>query len=239
MKFWQRIPIFFFAMSLALPLQAEPVFDLNAFKGGKVYYQPGFSFLGTSDLNQNLELNGFSAMSSTFLSQNFGAQVVLDRIILGASGTLLNGFSTASAENGTLQASGGHGLFQVGYMLYSENGFSIYPILGIGSGSVKLSGTKALNEVFDISATNPINSIESSQIVLDLGIGADYLVDFNADPGHASGVLVGLRAGYLLIPSPNQWSANGQILAGRLPNFNTQGLYLNLSLGGGSLRSEF
>jgi len=41
-----------------------------------------------------------------------------------------------------------------------------------------------------------------------------------------------------LVPSPNQWSANGQILAGNLPNFNTQGLYLSLSLGAGSLRSN-
>lgn len=239
MKSWLSIPLCLLTICLSLPAQAQPAFDLDAFKGGKLYYQPGFSFLGTSNLNPSLELHGFQPMSGTFVSHNFGAQVVLDRIILGASGTVLNGFTVASSQNGTLQASGGHGLFQVGYILFAENGFSLYPILGLGSGSVKLAGSQALNEVFEISNSKPINSIESSQIVLDLGIGMDYLVDFNADPDYESGVLVGLRAGYLLIPSPNQWSANGQTLAGRLPDFNTQGFYLNLSLGGGSLRSSF
>lgn len=215
---------------------AQPAFDLEAFKGGKVYYQPGFSFLNTGPLNQTLEGNGFGAYSPFFIAQGGGAHLVLDKILIGASGFGLNGFTATSTQGNSLQISGGYGLFNLGYLIWSEGGFSLYPMLGIGSGSVKINSNQPLNTLLGLSTSNQVSTLESSQVVLDFGLGADYLVDFNADPEHQSGVLVGLRLGYTLIPSPAQWVANGQAVGGRLPELNTQGFYLGLTLGAGSIR---
>ncbi|HEY9842770.1 MAG TPA: hypothetical protein V6D23_20055 [Candidatus Obscuribacterales bacterium] len=220
------------------PALAEPSFNLDVWQGAKVYYQPGFAFLDTGALNQSIAPSGYANYSGTFLSQGGGVQVILDRIVIGGSGYSLNGFRTASGKGDTLGVSSGYGLLNLGYVIFKEQNFSLYPILGIGSGSVRLSSSEALNKLFGFVSSSDVFDLQSSQVVLDLGLGADYLLDFNGDPNHASGLLVGLKLGYVFVPSPPQWESGGRPVGGSVPNLNAQGPYLSLSLGVGTQREQ-
>ncbi|PKL76623.1 MAG: hypothetical protein CVV27_09320 [Candidatus Melainabacteria bacterium HGW-Melainabacteria-1] len=221
---------------LSAPVQAQPDINLDVWQGAKLYYQPGFSFLDTGPLNQVLAPNTYANHSGTFLSQGGGGQILLDRIVIGAAGYSLNGFRSSSAGGDTLSVSAGHGLFQLGYVLVREEGLTVYPLLGIGSGSVRLRSSGALNKLFGFNSSADVFEMQSAQVVLDLGLGADYLLDFNGDPEHASGLLVGLKLGYVFIPSPPQWEAGGRPIGGAVPNLNAQGPYLSLTLGLGTQR---
>lgn len=224
----------------ATPASAEPNLNWEVFQGAKVWYDPGFSFLDTAAFNGAIANQGYNNLSSVFISQGGGAHIILDRIILGGSGMGLNGFRSANSAGDVLGVSGGYGLFNLGYMVYQENNFNLYPVLGIGSGHISVSGSGSLNKVFGLSGSEDITRIDSNQVVLDIGIGADYLIDFNADAGNASGLLVGLKLGYLFVPSPTQWEANRRLVGGsNLPNLSNQGLYFNLILGAGTQRTGF
>ncbi|PIQ23350.1 hypothetical protein COW36_08385 [bacterium (Candidatus Blackallbacteria) CG17_big_fil_post_rev_8_21_14_2_50_48_46] len=237
-RLW-ALGISFALLSFTSQAQAEPSFNLEVFQGAKAWYSPGFSFLDTSSFNGATATQGYTNLSGTFLSQGGGAHLILDRIILGGSGYALSGFRTANATGEILSVNGGYGLFNLGYLVYSDQNFSLYPMLGIGSGNISVSGSSSLNKLFGLSSTEEISRMDSNQVVLDIGLGADYMIDFNGDPANASGLLVGLKLGYLFVASPTQWEANRRILGGtNLPNLSNQGLYFNLTLGGGTQRSQ-
>lgn len=224
------------ALLLGQPASAEPSFNLDVWNGAKLFYQPGFSFLDTNALNQAIAPASYSNYSGTFLSQGGGIQVILDRIIIGGAGYSLNGFRTSSSQGQTLGVTSGFGVFNLGYVLWRDQNFSLYPILGVGSGSTRLTSSEALNKLFSFNSSTDVFDMQSSQIILDLGLGADYLLDFNGDPQHASGLLVGLKLGYIFVPSPPQWEAGGKPVGGSIPNLNSQGPYVSISLGIGTQR---
>lgn len=218
---------------------AQPTLNLDAWNGVKAYYQPGFSFANTGTLSQIMFDNGFSGYSSTFISHGGGAHIILSKIILGGSGYGLTGFRTASDNGSTLSVGGGYGLLNVGYQLFTSNGFSLYPMLGIGGGGMSINSSIPLNKLFGLRTSGDIYTMETSQVVLDLGLAADYLIDFNGDPDEDSGVLVGVKLGFIFVPSPAQWQSNRQILGGSLlPAISAQGPYFSLSLGGGTQRGR-
>lgn len=221
---------------LSVPAQAEPEFNLDVWQGAKVFYQPGFSFLDTGALNQAIAPQAYGNFSGTFLSQGGAIQVMFDRILIGGAGYGLSGFRAASASGQTLSVSSGYGLFQLGYVVLREQGFSVYPMLGVGSGSVKMTGSEPLNKLFGFTSNSDVFDLQTSQVLLDIGVGSDYLIDFNGDPAHASGLVVGLKLGYLLVLSPPQWETAGRPVGGSVPNLNAQGPYLSLSLGFGTQR---
>lgn len=225
-------------LGMLAPAQAQPSLDLDVWQGAKAYYQPGFSILDTGPLNQVLAPNNYANFSGFFLSQGGGIQVVLDRIVIGAAGYGLNGFRSSTAGGDSLGVSSGFGLFQLGYVILREQRFSLYPILGIGSGSTRITSSAPLNKVFAFTSSSDLFDMQSSQVVLDLGLGADYLLDFNGDPNHASGLVVGLKLGYVFIPSPPQWESAGRPVGGAVPNLNAQGPYLSISLGIGTEREH-
>ena len=237
-----KAPLLSLLTSLALwlsPLaQAQPSFNPEVFQGVRGWYTPGFTLLDSASFNAATTDAGYGNLSPVFISQGGGAHVILDRIILGAAFQNSSGFRTVNAKGEALAVQGGHGLFQLGYLLVNSGPFSLYPVLGIGSGSTSIRATGALNTLFGLSRTEAIEQIDSTQVLLDLGLGADYMIDFNGDTTQASGLLVGLRAGYLWVASPPQWESGRQIISGsRLPQLNQQGLYLQLTLGAGTQRS--
>lgn len=228
------------SLLLSLSASAEPNLNWDVFQGAKAWYDPGFSFLDTTAFNGAIANQGYNNLSNVFISQGGGAHLILDRIILGGSGMGLNGFRSANAAGDVLGVSGGYGLFNLGYMVYQDQNFNLYPVLGIGSGHLSVSGSGSLNKVFGLSGSEDVSRIDSNQVVLDIGIGADYLIDFNADSANATGLLVGLKLGYLFVPSPTQWEANRRLVGGtNLPNLSNQGLYFNLILGAGTQRTGF
>lgn len=222
----------------ALPAAAEPAFNFDVWEGAKAYYQPGFSFLDTNSLNQLIAPAGYANYSNTFLTQGGGAQVILDRIVIGGSGFGLSGFRAASGKGETLAVSGGYGLLNLGYVIVRQKNFSLYPMIGIGSGGVKINASEALNKLFGFTSGSDVFELQSSQIVMDIGLGADYLIDFNADRKLATGLDVGLKLGYVFVPSPPQWESAGRPVGGSVPNLNTQGVYLSISLGLGAQRER-
>lgn len=218
--------------------QVEPLINLDVWERAQVFYSPGFAFLDTSPLNQPLGVEGFSPYSGTFISQGGGALINFNGIVIGGSGYGLTGFRSANSAGDTLYVEGRYGLFHLGYEIFSENGFHVYPLLGIGSGSVSVTSSQPLGGIFGFQNAPDATRMDSSQVVLDLALAADYLIDFNANPELATGLLVGLKLGYLFVPSPPQWEANRQVLGGSLPNLNVGGLYVQLMLGAGAGRKE-
>lgn len=213
--------------------------DLDALQGLKFYYEPGLAMLNTGPLSESLKKLDFPAHSPYFISQGGGGFLLLDQILIGGTAAGLTGFRTATSGGDTVQIQGGLGLFQLGYRLYSEAGFSLYPVIGFGSGNMSVSSSTPLNQAFGLQVNDDVYRMQTSQWLLDLGLGADYLVDFQAAPEQESGLLIGLKLGYLLVPSPPQWQTNSGIIGGeQVPAMNAQGPYIRLRLGLGTQRSS-
>lgn len=218
--------------------QITDIIDLDAFQGVKIFYEPGLSILDTGALNKTIQSLDFPEHSAYFISQGGGGFIQLDQLLLGATAASLSGFRTANASGETLQIQGGYGLFQIGYRIFAENGFSLYPVIGFGSGNMQISSTTPLNQAFGLKISEDVRSMQTSQWLLDLGLGADYLVNFQAQPGLETGLLIGLRTGYLLVPSPPQWQTNSGIIGGnQVPAMNSQGPYFRVRLGFGTQRT--
>ena len=151
----------FFAVCLilALFLLGSPIFGQQqgskaSEKGGVGYFLGGVGWL--------LE----SGNSSIVYSAGGGGHSITKRWILGGEG-----HSSFGPDN-----AGGYGFFNLGYLLLSGDSFLVYPLLGLGGGSMTREGSSSVSKC----------------ALLNPSVGFDFLVPVKNN----SGILVGLHAGY-------------------------------------------
>lgn len=210
--------------------QEEPTFEENQ---GRGYFMFGVHFLDIDDLNTRLASLGYAKFPTHFYTIGGGAHGILESgIVIGGEGHAL---LSQKETTGTFKTAlgGGYGFFNVGYVVYQQNDFTVYPLLGIGGGSVTMKITDSEAPLFDEVIGDPKRSTELSTggFLLDMAVGLDYLFQVGEDE-RDGGIMIGLRAGYTFSPSDSDWEMNGNEINGG-PDFGVTGPYVRLMIGGG------
>lgn len=200
---------------------------------GRGYFMFGAHFLDIDDLNARLSNLGYTEFPSYFYTIGGGGHGILESgIVIGGEGhALLNRKETTGTFNSSL--GGGYGFFNLGYAVYKQNDFTVYPLIGIGGGTVTMKITDSEAPLFDDVIADPKRTAELSTggFLLDLSVGMDYLFRVGTDEDEG-GFMFGLRAGYTFSPSDSDWKMNGNQINGG-PDFGVAGPYIRLMIGGG------
>jgi hypothetical protein len=103
--------------------------------------------------------------------------------------------------------SGKYGAINLGYLLHSKSSLNIYPLAGIGFGNVSLQIIENSALGFNETLDNPRrgSSLRRFNLLIDLGLGIDYLVTGNKDKRGKKGFSFGVRTGYSFAPYKHDW----------------------------------
>ncbi|MDI6791248.1 MAG: hypothetical protein QME81_00030 [bacterium] len=206
--------------------------------GGFMY---GLNRIDLGDLGTKLKASGFEEFEDNFTFYGGSGYGVAGehKIIIGGEG---GGFSqnaiSANQKGQKASLSGGYGLFNVGYIVFSKKNFRLFPLLGLGGGglSLKIWETTGSAPTFDkiLDGTEPKREVSMSTggLLFNLALGADYLLVFGGDKEGEGGLLFGLRAGYILSPGKADWEMEDVDVSGG-SDVRITGPYLRLVLGGG------
>ncbi|MFQ5868629.1 MAG: hypothetical protein ACE5JC_01880 [Candidatus Zixiibacteriota bacterium] len=220
-----------FLVSVAQGQETTPKAWKGEFRG---YLMIGWSPIDIDDFNDRLGSKGYSKHSDDFLSIGGGAHVIIKRIVLGGEGhALVVGNEEAIIPAGTFKTSlsGIYGFLNVGYLTYRQGDLHVYPLIGLGGGSMNL---KIGNAEFDEVLDNPRGNARLSSLgfLINLAVGADYFVELGESEKGNAGLVLGLRAGYTIAPTEGQWEAEGIQVSGG-PDVGITGPYIRLMIGGG------
>lgn len=214
--------------------QGEPT-DIEA---GRGFFQAGYMALDLGELNASLTAAGLPELDERVVSLGGAGFGVRGRLLIGGEGhALLGGDQTTADGSIEVGLSGGYGLFRLGYLLLGGEGFlDVYPMVGIGGGSMSVRITERSAPTFDDVLVDPQRSstLSTSMFLLDIGLGADYrfVVSEDDDEEGEGGVLVGVHAGYTLAPGDTEWTLDGINNVAGGPAARVEGFYLRLSIGG-------
>lgn len=220
---------------LAAPAAAQKDSDDTSYEDnqGRGYFMFGAHFLDIDDLNARLSHLGYRELPTHFYTIGGGAHGIMESgIVIGGEGhALLNRAETT----GTFKTSmgGGYGFFDLGYAVFARDALTVYPMLGIGGGSVTMRITDSEAPLFDEVIADPKRSAELTMggFLLDVSVGLDYLFRVGAEQTDG-GFMFGLRAGYTFSPSESNWKMNGNEINGG-PDFGITGPYVRVMVGGG------
>lgn len=233
MKFYQLVSLFLLLFALNIALSQENNTNENLY-GGAGYFMPGVQVLTLSNLNSKLESKGYPKISTSFTSVGGGGHAIIANFVVGGEGHGIIGKDVTN-DKYTLNLSGGYGIFDLGYVIFSKWGLNIYPMVGIGGSGLTLSITERTIPTFDEILDNPKGHIEmtTGSLLLHFAIGADYIVSFGGE-SPKGGVLIGLRAGLTYTPVAGDWKmADVKVASG--PETGLTGAYVRLKIGGGGV----
>ncbi|MBM4176006.1 MAG: hypothetical protein FJ213_07515 [Ignavibacteria bacterium] len=201
--------------------------------GGRGFFMLGWSMMNLDELNTKLENRGYSKLSDNFISFGGIGYGMIGSILLGGHGNALSGKEIVSGVYKT-SMSAAYGFFDLGYLLYSDGAINVYPLIGIGGGSMSLKIFENKILSFDEILDNPKRSVELSTggFLINAALGADYLFQLGEDERGKGGIAVGIRAGYIFAPLKGDWKMNEIEITGS-PNLGITGPYIQFMIGGG------
>ncbi|PSQ88166.1 MAG: hypothetical protein BRD30_07570 [Bacteroidetes bacterium QH_2_63_10] len=198
---------------------------------GAGFFAVGTQFTDLGPLNNRLADAGYPTFASETVSLGGGGYgVVANRLMLGGEG---HGLITADGtfEGRTVSVSGGYGLFTVGYLFRPTPKLRVYPQAGLGGGGLQLEiGSTGDADEFDDILENPNRSatVGQASLLVSLGGGLEYRF---GEPDGDGGVLLGLRAGYVISALNSDWQLDEDALGGG-PDATMQGPFIRLTIGG-------
>lgn len=221
-----------FVCVLAAPIPTAGA-DEALLRGGSGYVMIGGSVLDLGGLNVALEHGGYSRFPGSFLTAGIGGHTFIGHLILGVEGQRLTERRGANAGLKTA-LSGSCGFFDIGYIAYSGGGFVIYPLLGVGAGSInmKITGREAAS--FGEVLADPERSarLQTSGFLMHLALGADRWLG-RAGRNGRRGFFMGIRGGYVFAPVKGAWELERMEIEGG-PKVGWTGPYIRVSIGVGS-----
>ena len=230
----KRISLWVLAAAAILAL-ADPGWARDG-GGGMGYFAFGWRQVDVDELNVVLKGKGYPAFSDGyFLLGGGGHAVIRYNLIVGGEGHGLVRRQQSGLARRT-SISGGYGFFNVGYSLYRTDELRVYPLLGLGGGSLQLDISERAVTSFGQILDDPGRSAQVSTggLLLDLALGADYLLALREDKDSQSGMVFGLRAGYTWAPLKGEWRlAEADVAEG--PPAGIEGAYVRLVIGRGTL----
>jgi len=111
-------------------------------------------------------------------------------------------------------------------------------LVGFGGGGMTVSITdkSKLTSSFDDILEEPAREsyLNSGGFLLNLSLGSDYFFAGSKSDKYSGGFLIGLKAGYILNLSGNDWYFGGNELDNS-PNSGISGPYVRIVIGGGGI----
>jgi hypothetical protein len=215
----------FLAMGLGISLPFTEASAQDRLRGGSGGFMIGFKTFNSSAY-QFFIPEGGPVLGDHLIQIGGEGYGLYNRWVIGGGGYYHGG---DRQEDGNLayEIHGGGGYFNLGYVLYYNEQFLVFPLLGLGADAVGINRRIEEDIAFD-----PDRFLEANYFTvtptLDVGAGVDWF------PGK-KGLKLGLRAGYnFSLARGNDWRHyGGEITNPDLPNNDLDGLYVRLTVGGG------
>ena len=184
---------------------------------GNMYFLGGAGFYNMDGLNDSLDDAGYSTLKSPSLSLGLGFDISIGRLIVGSEWQWLKNVGT-EAERDDLRADikSQYWLFRLGVDLVHWRGLRVYPLLGIGTASTKVSISSEMGASFDDVLADPGREVRMAQtgLLLDASLGIDYRFKIRETERKSSFFTVGVRGGYLFAPYSSEWRTGSAEISG-------------------------
>lgn len=201
-------------------------------------FSTGLNLIDVEDLNRSTAIHNLEFGDQQWALGGLAFRLVGPGVILGGEGYGFSQEVSGDTMKGTL--SGGYGFFNVGYEVFRKKDFFAYPFIGIGGGGYSLKLVQDM-DVPDaqtlINDANRMVEIERGAFLLELGLGAGYLIDMSGldkkkESAERGGLFFGFRAGYILDPASPSWSFAGSKVRNG-PDLKGNIFFVTLQFGGG------
>jgi len=229
----------------AAPLTAQGARGEGVGPGGTfpyatIFFSAGGAYATTGELNARLDTAKFYAVSNDAISYGGGGRVNFGRMIFGGEFSVADFGEEGNAGNGKTSAlRSRYWLGQYGYALYAGRHLNIYPMLGIGAGTmiVTLSDSKgggAPAAGVDPSFTDVVlhpnfsSKLDATYLLFEPSIGVDWLVLRSV--GDRLGATFGVRIGQKIAPNRAAWKLDGRKVVGG-PDLGPDGSWFRLTVG--------
>ncbi len=229
----------------AVPLAAQGARGEGVGPGGTfpysmVFFSAGGAYATTGELNTRLDTAKYFAVSNDAISYGGGARVNFGRMIFGGEFAVTDFGEEGNPANGrTSSLRSRYWMGQYGYALYAGRHLNVYPMLGVGAGTmiVTLSDSKGggapaagVDPTFTDVVLHPNYSskLDATYLLFEPSIGVDWLVLRSV--GDRFGTTFGARLGQKIAPNRAAWKLDGRKVVGG-PDLGPDGLWLRLTVG--------
>lgn len=200
--------------------------------GAALYLMLGNNSLDLDALNNKLAANGYSTLEKNFVMFGVGGHAVMDDWIVGGEAHWMNQ-QKISSNAYNLYVTGGYFMANAGYVIRRSDSYMIYPMAGIGFGTITLNIQSATSPTFDQALANPKSGTQltHTSAVFNLALAADGLAPvMHVGNGVHMPFTFGFRAGYLFSTPLGGWqSMEGDASGG--PALSFTGPYLQVIMG--------
>jgi hypothetical protein len=220
--------------------RGEGVGPGGTFPFASIFFGTGGSIAVTSDLNTRLDTAKYFAVSNDAISYGAGARIGFGRMILGGEFAMTDFGEEGNPANGRTSALRSRFyLGQVGYAWWAGRHLNVYPMLGVGAGTMELTlsdrnGGGAPPAGVDPSFTevvlhpNTSSKLDATYLLFEPAVGADWLVLRSL--GDRFGLTFGARVGKKIAPNRAAWRLDGRKVIGG-PDLGPDGMWLRLTAG--------
>jgi len=227
-------------MATAFQTNAQNTSAAKKAWGGVGYFESGLVFFNFNDINKAFKNADFPELTTPSISMGGGGHAVIANFIVGGEG---HGYFGAITQNEHYKVShgGGYGFFNLGYLVMNTPTTKLYPMVGLGGGSITVSITdrEQIPDSFDEILTSPARQshIYTGGFTMNFSLSSDFFVMGQRSDQVSGGFFVGIRAGYNLQLSGYNWYLDEQTLSGS-PGSGMSGPYIRLTIGGGGISNN-
>jgi hypothetical protein len=220
-------------LALAAPAAAA---EFDGRRGGEGCFSIGWTRIDVGPLNDVLQPLGYERLGANALSLGGSGHSFIGRLLIGGQGHgLLTGGRDANLLVGPFRTRlhQGYGFFDIGWVAVRTGEMELAPLLGIGGGATQLTITDRATAPFGDVARDPRRSsrLTRSAFLLDLGAALTRFIPLGDSPRGTHGLVVGVRAGYVLAPAEGEWRDGDVELVGG-PDSGLAGPYVRILFGG-------
>ncbi|MBW7933319.1 MAG: hypothetical protein H3C62_06805 [Gemmatimonadaceae bacterium] len=220
--------------------RGEGVGPGSAFPFSSVFFGVGGSVATTRELNARLDTANYFAVSNDAISYGGGARVGFGRMIFGGEFAITDFGEEGDPQSGRTSALRSRFYVgQFGYAVWAGRHLNVYPMLGVGAGTMVLTlsdrtGGGAPPSGVDPSFTeialhpNYSSKLEATYLLFEPAVGADWLVLRSV--GDRFGVTIGARVGAKFAPNRAAWRLDGRKVIGG-PDVGPDGMWFRLTAG--------
>ncbi len=247
----------FAALALAPPAPARAQGESNGFVTpfSTVFISVGKMLMNVGDLNARFarpdllqlvppQRTGFDAIADHGYTLGIGGYAPVGRALFGGEWHYADIGTESSSYGKTNHLETNYAMATVGFAAWTGWRFTLYPFMGIGPGSVKLTlrdrfgvppSPLTQDPSFDEIVLNnaPESVITGSYLMFQPGLGFDYLA-LRGDKSHVGWVL-GLRFSTAITPHRTTWTYQGRSVYGA-PDAAPAGAMLRVMFGVGGFR---
>lgn len=214
----------------------------QVYRGGFGYGSLGFSYGTIANLEADLQSDELMCTycSTPQFAWNIGGGgygLFAKRLIIAGSGYGLI-YPTTESETATVKTKGASGFFSLGFALVNNNGWLIYPAVGVGvtAHTMKIHNKTDGSIYFGDNLIHSGTQTEfwSGMPMVEFKIGLNKMLkNITRGPG------IGMDIGYQFNIKEGEWKNNetGEVV-GDVSTTGYQGLFVTLTIGGGGFKTE-